>query len=126
MAIYCNEGQLRPEFWSIAADTVKLAITPAKLGIIYPGSGIQRLVQRLGVDKAKYVMFSADLIPAAKEASWGLLTEVVREDGFEAFSHSLVLRIAERSQYSVHTMKLLIDSVASSDTQKDEALWDAQ
>lgn len=111
---------------SIAADSVKLAVTPSKLGIIYPRSGIERLVQRLGADKAKYVLFSADLIPAQKAADWGLLTETVPEAEFEEFSQSLVLRIAERSQYSVHTMKALIDSMIVADSQGSEALWDAE
>lgn len=111
---------------SIAAETVKLAVTPSKLGIIYPRSGIERLVQRLGADKAKYVLFSADLIPAKKAAEWGLLTETVPEKEFEEFSQSLVLRIAERSQYSVHTMKMLIDSMVAAGGQGSEELWDKE
>ncbi|MFJ6415418.1 enoyl-CoA hydratase/isomerase family protein [Paeniglutamicibacter sp. NPDC091659] len=111
---------------SIAAETVKLAVTPSKLGIIYPRSGIERLVQRLGADKAKYVLFSADLIPAKKAADWGLLTETMPEAEFEESSQSLVLRIAERSQYSVHTMKALIDSMVAVDGRGSEALWDAE
>lgn len=111
---------------SIAVDTVKLAVTPSKLGIIYPRSGIERLVQQLGADKAKYVLFSADLIPAKKAADWGLLTETVPETEFEEFVGSLVLRIAERSQYSVHTMKALIDSMAAVDNRSNQELWDKE
>ena len=111
---------------SIAADTVKLAVTPSKLGIIYPRSGIERLVQRLGADKAKYVLFSADQIPAKKAADWGLLTEAVPEAEFEEFVGSLVLRIAERSQYSVHTMKALIDSMVAVDNRSNHELWDKE
>ncbi len=111
---------------SIAAETVKLAVTPSKLGIIYPRSGIERLVQRLGADKAKYVLFSADLIPAKKAADWGLLTETVPEYEFEEFSQALILRIAERSQYSVRTMKALIDSMVSVDDRSSQELWDKE
>lgn len=107
---------------SIAADSVRLAVTPSKLGIIYPRSGIERLVQRLGADKAKYVLFSADLIPADKAAAWGLLTDVVPEDEFEVLSQGLVSRMATRSQYSIHTMKSLIDSMVSGSDTEDE-LW---
>jgi methylglutaconyl-CoA hydratase len=107
---------------SIASDSVKLAVTPSKLGIIYPRSGVERLVQRLGADKAKYVLFSADLIPADKAASWGLLTDVVSEDEFEALSAGLVSRMATRSQYSIHTTKTLIDSMTDGGTTDDE-LW---
>lgn len=108
---------------SIAADTVKLAITPAKLGVLYPRFGIERLVQRLGVDRAKYVLFSADLIPAAKTGAWGLFTEIVPEADFEEFAQGLVGRIAERSQYSVHTMKMLIDSMAATQAGQSDKWW---
>lgn len=107
---------------SIAADTVKLAVTPSKLGIIYPRSGVERLVQRLGADKAKYVLFSADVIPADKAATWGLLTEVVPDSDFEALSQALVSRMATRSQYSIHTMKALIDSMTTGGNAEDD-LW---
>lgn len=107
---------------SIASDSVSLAVTPSKLGIIYPRSGVERLVRRLGADKAKYVLFSADLIPADKAASWGLLTDVVPDSEFEAFSQAFVTRMATRSQYSIHTMKVLIDSM-SSGSHADDELW---
>lgn len=111
---------------SIASDLVKLAVTPSKLGIIYPRSGIERLVQRLGADKAKYVLFSADLIPANQAATWGLLTETVPEVEFEDYSVSLVQRIASRSQYSVQTMKSLIDSMTATTDEVTEALWESE
>lgn len=107
---------------SIAADSVRLAVTPSKLGIIYPRSGVERLVQRLGADKAKYVLFSADVIPAEKAAAWGLLTDVVPEADFEALSQALVARMSTRSQYSIRTMKKLIDSVVSGSGAEDD-LW---
>ncbi|ASN38011.1 crotonase [Arthrobacter sp. 7749] len=108
---------------SIAADSVRLAVTPSKLGIIYPRCGVERLVQRLGADKAKYVLFSADLISADKAALWGLLTDVVSEDEFETVSHALVSRMATRSQYSIRTMKSLIDSMVSESPEHDD-LWE--
>ena len=109
---------------SVASDLVKLAVTPSKLGIVYPRSGIERLVQRLGADKAKFVLFSADLIPASQAAMWGLLTETVPEAEFEDYSQSLVQRIASRSQYSVQTMKSLIDSMTATTDEVTEALWE--
>lgn len=92
----------------LAADDLRLAITPAKLGILYPQAGVERLVQRVGEDRAKYLLFTASEISPATAAAWGLVTELVPADDFEAVAAAVLEGIANRSQYSIVTMKELI------------------
>jgi methylglutaconyl-CoA hydratase len=92
----------------VAADDVRLAITPAKLGILYPRAGLERLADRVGVDRAKWLLFSAEEIEPQKAQAWGLVTDLLPAGEFEARAEELLRTIASRSQYSTVTMKRLM------------------
>ncbi|MPY56703.1 enoyl-CoA hydratase/isomerase family protein [Streptomyces spongiae] len=54
-------------------------VTPAKLGIVYPASSTRRLVSLVGPGAAKYLLFSGELIDAARALRTGLVDEVLSE-----------------------------------------------
>ena len=60
----------------LADTTARLGITPARLGILYPPSSLQRLLELVSPSSAKYLLFSAELIDAARALRIGLLDEV--------------------------------------------------
>ncbi|AJT43114.1 hypothetical protein UM93_12685 [Psychromicrobium lacuslunae] len=114
----------------LACTNTRLAITPAKLGIIYPQRGVERLLQRVGLDRAKYLLFSGNEIPAALAERWGLFTELIPEDSFQQRATELLQTVARRSQFTIHTMKALIDPAASTgvpaaDAARLQAAWQA-
>lgn len=93
----------------IASERSVLAITPAKLGVIYPRSGIERLVRQVGEARAKYILFTGAPFSAERAESLGLIAECVREYDFEARCVSIAASIRDNSQFSVRTLKHLID-----------------
>ncbi|KUM37393.1 enoyl-CoA hydratase/isomerase family protein [Arthrobacter sp. EPSL27] len=99
----------------IAADTATFGITPAKVGIVYPLSGIERLVRLAGPATAKYLLLTGDFITAAEAHGLGLLARVVPEDGFWNEIQELAARLATRSQLSIQAMKQIIDAIAVND-----------
>jgi enoyl-CoA hydratase/carnithine racemase len=96
----------------IASDRSTFGITPAKVGIIYPLSGIERLVRLAGPATAKYLLFSGDFISSAEAMSLGLLSRVVTQSGFWAEITEFAERLASRSQLSIQAMKDIIDVIA--------------
>lgn len=96
----------------IASDRSTFGITPAKVGIIYPLSGIERLVRLAGPATAKYLLFSGDFISAAEAMSLGLLARMVPQSGFWAEITDFAERLASRSQLSIQAMKDIIDVIA--------------
>ncbi|MDN5880068.1 MAG: enoyl-CoA hydratase/isomerase family protein [Micrococcaceae bacterium] len=92
-----------------ASTDASFGITPAKLGIIYPRAGIDRLVRLLGPATAKYVLMSARTFGAPRAREMGLVAEVVPADGFEDSVRELFTELTARSRYSMHTTKELID-----------------
>ena len=111
----------------LASADASFGITPAKLGIIYPRAGIDRLVRLLGPATAKYVLMSARTFGAQRAREMGLVAEVVPADGFEDSVRELFADLTARSQYSMHTTKKLIDQAGEPETDPAElaGAWEA-
>jgi len=62
-----------------AEETALFGVTPAKLGVVYPASATRRLVALTGPATAKYLLFSGELIEAARALRTGLVDEVLPE-----------------------------------------------
>ncbi|MBT2514737.1 enoyl-CoA hydratase/isomerase family protein [Arthrobacter sp. ISL-30] len=109
----------------IASDRSTFGITPSKVGIIYPLSGIERLVRLAGPATAKYLLFSGDFIPAAEAMALGLLARVVPQGGFWAEITEFAERLASRSQLSIQAMKDIVDIIAKGgdDPGETSAAW---
>lgn len=99
----------------IAADSATFGITPAKVGIVYPLSGIERLVTIAGPATAKYLLFTGDFITAAEAHGLGMLARVVPGDGFQEYIRGFADRLATRSQLSIQSMKQIVDAITAND-----------
>ncbi len=93
----------------VASERSVFAITPAKLGVIYPRTGIERLVREVGEARAKYLLFTGGSFSAQRAESLGLIAESVPDADFEARSLSIVTAVRDNSQFTVRTLKGLID-----------------
>ncbi|MER7802295.1 enoyl-CoA hydratase/isomerase family protein [Streptomyces parvulus] len=60
-----------------AEESALFGVTPAKLGVVYPASATRRLVALTGPAPAKYLLFSGELIDAARALRTGLADEVL-------------------------------------------------
>lgn len=96
----------------IASEDAVFGITPAKIGIVYPLGGIERLVRIAGPATAKYLLFSGDFVDAGRALELGLVQEVVDRGGFAARVDSYAATVASRSQLSTQAMKDIVDAVA--------------
>ena len=100
----------------LASDRAVFGITPAKIGIVYPLSGIERLVRLAGPGAAKYLLFSGDFVPAEQALRLGLVERVIPQADFWTDVSSFAHRLAGRSQLSLQAMKELVDIIASVDS----------
>ena len=114
----------------LASERAIYGITPAKIGIVYPLSGIKRLVQLTGPAMAKHLLLSGDFIDAQEALRLGLATKVISMDTFWDQVHAFALHVAARSQFSAQGHKALINamSAGASDADVDElsAYWQGQ
>ena len=112
----------------IASDRSTFGVTPARLGILYPLSGVQRLVQLVGPAVAKHLILSGELVDAETAARWGMVSRLLPAEGFWEAIDAFVQTVVGRSRLTQQASKELIDLIASDDPGLTEraAFWDAE
>lgn len=111
----------------IASTRARFGVTPSRIGIVYPLSGIERLVNIAGLAVAKHLLFSGDLVDAATAERWAMVTSVVETSELWTEAEALAHRLAARSQLSIHAMKQIIDALASNgDAAEVNARWQGE
>ncbi len=94
----------------IADTTARFGITPARLGIVYPAFGIDRVVRLLGPSATKHLLFSAELIGPHRALRIGLVDEVHPPRAAVERLHAFVTLLAtERSLLTQESSKAMVD-----------------
>ena len=103
----------------IASDRARFAITPAKLGLMYPLADTRRLVEAVGPSRAKDILFTGRMLAAAEALSIGLVDQVVGSDGLDAAVTAEVKAICAASPWSARMAKQVVARITSGQTADD-------
>lgn len=112
----------------LASKRSTFGVTPARLGILYPLTGVTRLVQLAGPAVAKHLILSGELVDAETAARWGMVSRLLPVSGFWPAIAAFVDTLVSRSRLTQQASKELIDLIAAGDPQLAEraAFWHAQ
>lgn len=91
----------------VAAEEARIGDAHANYGLIPGGGASVRLVERVGPVRAKQLLFSGDLLPAATLCEWGVVSEIVPAAQLAARVDEIAAMFASRSPLSVARMKQL-------------------
>lgn len=94
------------------ADDAFLAITPARLGLLYGFVETRRLVQTVGHARAKDILFSGRRIACGEALAIGLIDRLVAVDELEATIATYAGDLAQLSQRSIRGAKIAIEAIA--------------
>jgi enoyl-CoA hydratase/carnithine racemase len=89
----------------IAAHGARLGITPAKLGLVYGAADARRLVQAVGLSRAKDILFTGRLLGADEALAVGLVDRSVPPEALEAEAAALAAQITANSGWSHRAQK---------------------
>lgn len=89
----------------VGDETSAFAITPAKLGLPYNATGILHFMNRVGLNIAKEMFFTAEPIAAERAERVGILNYRVPAEQLMSFTMGLAKGIASRSALSVAVIK---------------------
>jgi methylmalonyl-CoA decarboxylase len=89
----------------VGDETSSFAITPAKLGLPYNPTGVLHFMNRVGLNIAKEMFFTADPIPAERAERVGILNHLVPSARLMEVAMELARSIASRSALSVTVIK---------------------
>ncbi len=93
----------------VAADDAVFGLPEVTVGIVPGGGGTQLLARRIGVARAKELVFTGRRIAAAEALELGLVTRVVPRADLEAATAELAGTICRSSPVSVREAKQAID-----------------
>lgn len=89
----------------IAAESARLGDAHSNYAL-FPGAGATvRLPRKVGLNNAKQLMFSGEMLPASEWKSLGLVSQVVTDDGFVDAVSTLATKLAAKSPLVLARMK---------------------
>jgi enoyl-CoA hydratase/carnithine racemase len=94
------------------ADDAYLAITPAKLGLLYGFVETRRLVAAVGPARAKDLLFSGRPVEGAEALAIGLIDRLVATAGLEQTVLGYAAELARLSQHSIRGAKMAVEAIA--------------
>lgn len=93
----------------LAAEEAKFGDAHARHGLVPGWGGSVRLPRKIGPNRAKWMMFTAETVSAATMAEWGLVHQVVPSAELDASIQALAARITDKSPLGLRRMKQLVD-----------------
>lgn len=90
----------------VCADkTASFAITPAKIGIPYNVTGIMHFINRIGLNQAKEMFYTASPVDAETAAAWGILNHLFESDDLDTKVMTIAKQICQNSALAVEVIK---------------------
>lgn len=104
-----------------AVKSSRYAITPAKLGLIYPLNDTKRLIDAVGVSQAKDILFTGRLIDADEAIKIGLIDQCVDDvSALDNLIDAYAGKLSEVSPFSARMTKQMIQMICSGTLQETE------
>jgi len=97
----------------VAVDTARFALTPIKLGILYPWEGMQRFINLVGVGNTKELFLTGQPIDARRAYEMGLVNRVVGREELLSTTMALARAISEGAPLAVMASKAILDMLAA-------------
>lgn len=94
---------------AIAAESARIGDGHINFGMLPGGGSAIRLPRKIGETRAKFLLYSGELLPARTLCDWGLVTEVVPDGELMSRTAAIVDRLAGKSPLAMRLMKLLVD-----------------
>lgn len=93
----------------IATRRSEFAFPEIRLGMIPGSGGTQRALRLIGMTRAKLFMLTGQRISAERAEAWGLITQVVPDDGLDAAVQALSAELAARAPLALRTLKMVLN-----------------
>ncbi len=103
----------------VAMSTAKFIHPENKLGTVAPLGGTKRLPRLVGLGRAKYMLFTGDMIGSKKALEWGLVDFLIEQKEAKHFMDSLLLKIVQNPAKSTSLTKKSVNREYAKDLKDD-------
>lgn len=94
----------------VAVEGTKLGLPEARVGLLPAGGGTQLLTRKVGLSRAKELIYTGRRFDAAEGASLGIVHRVVPRDELAAATSELALDVCRSSPVAVRAAKAATDA----------------
>jgi enoyl-CoA hydratase/carnithine racemase len=100
----------------IAAAGIRVGMPPAKLGLVYSHTGVQKFLDAVGAGRTAELFLVGRSIPVERAREWGLVNEVVAADELPGAAVALAGEIAANAPLSLAGNKRVIRELLAART----------
>ena len=105
----------------LAADGIRLGMPPAKLGLVYSHTGLQRFVQAIGEPRTRELFLLGRTVDARTALGWGLVTAVVVGGELEEEALDVAAELAANAPLSLAGTKRILRALRRAGGRLDPA-----
>lgn len=95
----------------VGVEGARFGVTPAKIGLVYGGRAINRIMNLIGPAKTKEMLFTADAIDAGHAEEIGFLNYAVEREELEDRAYGMAEGMASNAPLSLRAMKEVTDAI---------------
>lgn len=106
----------------VAADTAKLGMPPAKLGLVYSHTGLRRFIDAIGINRTRELFLLGRYIDATTGLDWGLVNRVIPAEDVETTALSLATKLAANAPLSLRGNKRVLRELLKAERELDPAI----
>jgi enoyl-CoA hydratase/carnithine racemase len=91
----------------VASDKAKMGLPEVFLSLVPGGGGTQRLIQKIGINRAKELLFFGGQYSAEQLMDWGIVNHVLPDEEFNEGVLKFAEKLTRRSPNAVKELKRL-------------------
>ncbi len=110
----------------IGAEDIRMGMPPAKLGLVYPWTGLQRFIQRVGLQSTKEMFFTGRIFSGSHIKTLGLVDYLVPRDQLEASTFDMAREIADNAPLALKGIKRVINILLQTSRLDEASAAEAQ
>jgi enoyl-CoA hydratase/carnithine racemase len=99
----------------VAADHIELAMPPAKLGLVYPHTGLRRFVDVIGVARTRELFLLGHSIDPGTALAWGLVNGVADAEDLQDEVLALAVDLAGRAPLAQRGNKRMLRALLAAE-----------
>ncbi len=98
----------------IGADGIHMGMPPAKLGLAYPWTGLQRFIQVLGLKSTRELFYTGRTYEGIRLKELGLVDYLLPRNELEAFTYQMATEIAGNAPLALKGTKRILNLLLNS------------
>jgi enoyl-CoA hydratase/carnithine racemase len=110
----------------IGADDIRMGMPPAKLGLVYPWTGLQRFIQTIGLRSTRELFFSGRFYEGLRLKEFGLVNYLVPRKELETITYNLAEEIAGNAPLALKGTKRILNILLQSNRMDHENQIEAE